>query len=60
MSACSLCSGTIEKYHGSNHSHQHITFSQRLYIFANRNKQTISLCTIAIIVAIILILKNRK
>ena len=59
MGSCSLCSGTIEHFHGSNHSHQHITLSQRLYIFANRNKQTISLCTIAIIVAIYLILKKK-
>ncbi len=57
MSGCSLCSGTIEKFHGDHH-HQHITLSQRLYLFANRNKQTISLCTIAIIVAIYLILKK--
>jgi ascorbate-specific PTS system EIIC-type component UlaA len=59
MSSCSLCSGTIEKFHGEK-KHQHITLSQRLYIFANRNKQTISLCTIAIIVAVILILKNKR
>lgn len=59
MSGCSLCSGTIEHFHGSNH-HQHITLYQRLYIFANRNKQSICLCTIAIIVAIFLILKNKK
>lgn len=60
MSGCSLCSGTIEKYHGSNHSHQHITFSQRLYLFADKNKGSISLCTIAVIVAIFIILRNRK
>ena len=60
MAGCSLCSGTIEKYHGSNHSHQHITLPLRLYIFANMHKQTISLCTIAIIVAIYLILRKRK
>ena len=57
MSGCSLCSGTIEKFHGSNH--HHLTLSQRLYIFANRNKQSISICTIAIIVAIYLILKKK-
>ncbi len=59
MAGCSLCSGTIEKFHGEK-NHQHITFSQRLYLFFNRNKQTISLCTIAIIVAIFIILKSRK
>lgn len=58
MAGCSLCSGTIEKYHGEKH-HQHITLPQRLYLFANMHKQTISLCTIAIIVAIYLILKKK-
>ncbi len=57
MSGCSLCSGTIEKFHGSNH--HHLTLSQRLYLFANRNKQSICLSTIAIIVAIYLILKKK-
>ncbi len=59
MGSCSLCSGTIEKYHGEK-KHQHITLPQRLYLFANIHKQTISLCTIAIIVAIYLILRKRK
>ncbi len=58
MSACSLCSGTIEKFHG-NHPHQHITLPQRLYLFANMHKQTISICTIAIILAIYFILKKK-
>ncbi len=61
MSSCSLCGSgqnIREHFHGS--QHQHITFSQRLYLFANRNKQSISLCTIAIIAAIYLILKKRK
>jgi len=57
MSGCSLCSGTIEKFHGE---HQHITLPQRLYLFANMHKQTISICTIALIVAIYLILRKRK
>jgi hypothetical protein len=57
MSSCSLCSGTIEHFHGEK-KHQHITLSQRLYMFADKNKGTISLCTIAIIVAIFLILKK--
>lgn len=57
MSGCSLCSGTIEHFHGQK---KHLTLSQRLYIFANRNKQSISICTIAIIVAIYFILKNKK
>ncbi len=57
MSGCSLCSGTIEKFHGDHH--QHITLSQRLYMFADKNKGTISLCSIAIIVAIYLILKKK-
>ncbi len=59
MSGCSLCSGTIEKFHGDHH-HQHITFSQRLYMFADKNKGSICLCTIALAVAIFLILKKRK
>lgn len=58
MAGCSLCSGTIEKFHGEK-QHQHITLPQRLYLFANMHKQTISLCTIAIIVAIYLILKKK-
>ena len=57
MTGCSLCSGTIEHFHGEKKD-QHITLSQSLYIFANRNKQTISLCTM--IIAVILILKNKK
>ena len=59
MTGCNLCSGTIEHFHGEQR-HQHITLSQRLYIFANRNKGSISLCTIGVIIAIILILKKRK
>ena len=59
MSGCSLCSGTIEKFHGD-HPHQHITLPQRLYLFANMHKQSICLCTIALIVAIFLILRKRK
>ena len=62
MGSCSLCSGTIntrEHFHGEK-KHQHISLPQRLYIFANIHKQTISLCTIAIIVAIYLILRKRK
>ena len=59
MSGCNLCSGTIEHFHGEN-PHQHITLSQRLYLFADKNKVSISLCTIAVIIAIILILKNKK
>jgi hypothetical protein len=62
MSSCSLCGSgqnIREHFHGSNH-HQHITLSQRLYMFADKNKGPISLCTIAIIVAVILILKKRK
>jgi hypothetical protein len=59
MAGCSLCSGTIEHFHGEK-KHQHITLPQRLYLFANIHKQTISLCTIAIIVAIYLILRKRK
>ena len=61
MSSCSLCGSgqnIREHFHGS--QHQHITFSQRLYMFADKNKGSISLCTIAIIVAVILILKKRK
>ncbi len=57
MSGCSLCSGTIEHFHGDHH--QHITLPQRLYLFANIHKQSICLCTIAIIVAIYLILKKK-
>ncbi len=60
MGSCSLCSGTIntrEHFHGD---HQHITLPQRLYIFANIHKQSICLCTIALIIAIFIILKNRK
>lgn len=60
MSGCSLCSGTIEKFHGSSNHHQHITFSQRLYMFADKNKGSICLCTIALAIAIFLILKKRK
>lgn len=59
MSGCSLCSGTIEHFHGEK-NHQHITLPQRLYLFADKNKGSISLCTIAVIVAIYLILRNRK
>lgn len=62
MGSCSLCSGSIstkENFHGD-HPHQHITLPQRLYLFANRNKQQICICTIALIVAIYLILKKRK
>jgi hypothetical protein len=58
MSACNLCSGTIEHFHGEQR-HQHITLSQRLYMFADKNKGSISLCTIAVIIAIILILKKK-
>lgn len=58
MSGCSLCSGTIEKFHGE-HQH-HITLSQRLYLFANKNKGNICLFTIALFIAIFLILKKKK
>ncbi len=60
MSGCSLCSATVntrEHFHGE---HQHITLPQRLYLFANIHKQSICLCTIAVIVAIYLILRKRK
>ena len=60
MSGCSLCSGTIEKFHGSNHHHQHITLSQRLYMFADKNKGGICMCSIALLIAIFLILRNKK
>jgi hypothetical protein len=60
MSSCSLCGSggqnIREHFHGQK---KHLTLSQRLYIFANRNKQSISICTIAIIVAIYLILKKK-
>ncbi len=58
MGSCNLCSGTKEHFHGEK-KHQHITLSQRLYLFANRNKQTISICTIAVIISIYLILKKK-
>ena len=57
MSSCSLCSGTIEHFHGQK---KHLTLSQRLYMFADKNKGSICLCTIALAVAIFLILKKRK
>ncbi len=60
MSGCSLCSGTIEKFHSDSSSYHNLTLPQRLYLFADKNKGSISVCTIVIIIAIILILKNRK
>lgn len=60
MGSCSLCGNidTREHFHGE--KHQHITLPQRLYLFASINKQSICLCTIALIIAIFIILKNRK
>ncbi len=57
MSGCSLCSGTIEHFHGEHH---HITLSQRLYLFANKNKGNICFFTITLFIAIFLILKKKK
>uniref|UniRef100_A0A6C0DKZ6 Uncharacterized protein n=1 Tax=viral metagenome TaxID=1070528 RepID=A0A6C0DKZ6_9ZZZZ len=58
MSSC-LCGETVrEHFHGGHH--QHITFSQRLYMFADKNKGGICLCTIALFIAIFLILRNKK
>ena len=59
MSGCNLCSGTIEHFH-SDRNYHNLTLSQRLYLFADKNKGSISLCTIAMIIAVILILKNKK
>lgn len=56
MTAC-LCGSNESKeyFHGP---HQHITLSQRLYLFADKNKGSICICTIAVIIAIYLILKK--
>ena len=59
MSSCSLCSGTIEKFHSDSSSYHNLTLPQRLYLFADKNKGSISVCTIALAVAIFLILKKK-
>ncbi len=59
MAGC-LCGGSSETirehFHGDHHQ---LTLSQRLYLFANIHKQSICLCTIALAVAIFLILKKK-
>jgi len=57
MTSCNLCGNVREHFHGG---HQHITLRQRLYMFADKNKGGICLCTIALFIAIFLILRNKK
>lgn len=56
MSDCSICGGVREGFHG----HQHISLPQRMYIFADKNKGSICICTIALFVALFLILRNNR
>ena len=57
MTSCNLCGNVREHFHGGR---QHITLRQRLYMFADKNKGGICLCTIALFIAIFLILRNKK
>ena len=59
MTAC-LCGSNSESKEYFHGPHQHITLPQRLYLFANIHKQSICICTIALIAAIFLILRKRK
>lgn len=54
MSDCSICGGVREGFHG----HQHVP--QRMYMFADKNKGSICIYTIALFVALFLILRNNR
>ncbi len=56
MSDCSICGGVREGFHG----HQHVSLPHRMYMFADKNKGSICICTIALFVALIFILRNNR
>ena len=56
MSDCSICGGVREGFHGQ----QHVSLPQRMYMFADKNKGSICICTIALFVALIFILRNNR
>ncbi len=53
MSGCSLCGGVKEGFHGN------VSLSQRTHMFASKNKGSICICTIALIVGLFFILKKK-
>ena len=57
MSGCSLCGGGVkEGFHGHQHN---VSLSQRMYMFAGKNKGSFCICTVALFIALIFILRKK-
>jgi hypothetical protein len=57
MSGCSLCGERIkEGFHGHHHN---VSLPQRMYMFAGKNKGSVCICTIALIIGLVFILRKK-
>lgn len=57
MSGCSLCGGGVkEGFHGHHHN---VSLPQRMYMFADKNKGSFCICTVALFIALIFILRKK-
>lgn len=65
MSGCSLCGGVKEGFHGNTGDGNpvlgagKVSLTQRTRMFADKNKGSICICTIALIIGLFFILRKK-
>ena len=58
MSGCSLCGGVKEGFHGNTGAGK-VSLTQRTRMFADKNKGSFCICTVALFIALIFILRKK-